>query len=144
MVDLWFYVRNGVDIWNKDRRWQTRTSTRPYRYNGFVFDQVSNGTATGPLYVYYDNIYIDNTWARVMLCESSSWAVCKKQEVQIPVAWSNTQIDVKVNTGDLNVNSGMYVYVVDANGDSSSVGKIIPPQSSTVKIPNAPTSLVIQ
>jgi len=123
---IFSYVRDGVSVWSENRRWRTNDSERPNKYNQIVFDQVSNGTGSGPLYIYYDDIYIDKTWARVMLCESQTWAECKQHEIQIPVVWSDKEITLNVNFGDLNPDVSAYVYVVDESGAVNQNGVKLP------------------
>jgi len=132
------YIRNGDNLmydWKDTatgqiqsglRLWRLRTTDRPNIHTQFYFDQVSNGTGPGPLYVYYDNIYIDNTWARVMLCDTPTWSACTKPEVQIPVTWSDSKIEAVVNYGDLDVSQPIYAYVVNQAGISNENGVLLP------------------
>lgn len=66
-----------------------------------------------------DDVYVDNTWARVMICPGSSWNSRGSCEIQIPSAWSASSISVAANTGVLASGSSAYLYVVDANGNVS-------------------------
>jgi len=77
--------------------------------------QVSNGAQAGSI-VYYDSLYIDDSWHRVVTCGESTWAECKEREIQIPTAWDNNSIDIQLNLGKFNSNQTMFLYVVDENG----------------------------
>lgn len=119
------YFRNGTPAW-KDRQWQTRTQSLPNAYNMFFFDQVSNGTGPGPLWIYYDDIYMDDTWARVMACDSPFWSKCQDKEIQIPTSWSDSQIEIIVNLGDFDVNAkSVYLYVVTSEGLVNATGTLL-------------------
>lgn len=66
-----------------------------------------------------DDIYIDNTKARVMLGDNATFANCTHREIQIPHTWSDTSIGVTVNTGSFNNGDGVYLFVVDSDGTAS-------------------------
>jgi hypothetical protein len=79
--------------------------------------------------MYYDSIYLDDTWHRVIICPSMTWIDCKQREVQIPTSWNNTQIKVKLNQGGFDITkSSLYVYVVDKNGIANTNGYALCPK----------------
>jgi len=49
----------------------------------------------------YDDLFADNTRARVEVGDASTWSGCSQREVQIPTAWSGSSITIDVNKGDL-------------------------------------------
>jgi hypothetical protein len=65
---------------------------------------------------YWDEIYIDNTIARVELGDSPNWSSCNRREIQIPVAWNSSSITVQCNPGAFSSGSTAYLYVMDRNG----------------------------
>jgi len=65
--------------------------------------------------VYFDDIYIDNTQARVMMCDSPTWAARTHCEIQLPIKWSSDSITFTVNTGSFSSGTA-YLFVVDENG----------------------------
>jgi hypothetical protein len=65
--------------------------------------------------IYSDNFYYDNTWARVELGNASSWAACTKREIQIPTAWSASEITITFNQGAFATDDTVWVYVCDSN-----------------------------
>lgn len=69
----------------------------------------------------YSNIYIDNSWARVELCDTSTWAARKHCEIQIPSAWSTTSATVTANIGSFSAGAA-YLYVVDSDGVANANG----------------------
>lgn len=68
---------------------------------------------------YYDDIYIDNTWARVEIGDNASYDECTHREVQIPVAWNETEVRINVKKGSLHDNEDAYLFLVDGNGSTS-------------------------
>ncbi|MBI5193533.1 MAG: hypothetical protein HZA08_08855 [Nitrospirae bacterium] len=88
---------------------------------------------------YADNIYIDNTWARIEIGNASTLSASTIREVQIPSAWTDTSITITVNQGSFNNLDNVYLYVFDANGNVNAKGYYICP-----KCPRAPTNLRVQ
>ena len=113
---IWRVDVDGVPSWTKT--FITRTSDRPDPYNQIFQSQVSNGAQIGS-YVYYDSLYIDDTWHHVALCSSPRWSECSDKEMQIPTKWSDTSITIQVNEGSLNFDNSLYLYVVDKDGNAN-------------------------
>jgi hypothetical protein len=72
--------------------------------------------------LYYDNIYIDNSWARVELGDKGNYNECTIREIQIPSAWSENSITITVNQGSFAYGKTVYLYAIDPNGNSNSQG----------------------
>lgn len=103
-----------------------------YSYKGIYLPMsVANtetqlGTTDTVIDLAVDSVYVDNTLARVELCDSPSWSTCSTKEIQIPSAWSSSQISFTFNMGALPATA--YLYVVDSTGAVNSTGyKIIIP-----------------
>lgn len=73
-------------------------------------DDLANGTT-----IHFDDFYVDDTWARVMIGNASTLSASTVLEVQIPSAWSDTSITVQVNRGSFGSTDSAYLFVVDAN-----------------------------
>lgn len=113
-------IRNGSA--SHDSLFRMRTESYPGKYNQLYFDQISNGVnGSINLYIYYDNIYIDDSLHRVYVSEGQTYSEAKKRLVQIPINWSDNSIEVLFDAGD-SLPSDLYVYVVDGNGNANSVG----------------------
>lgn len=97
------------------------TTDKPVEYNRIYQSQVSNGAKLGSR-AYYDSLYIDDTWHRVMLCDQPSWENCTKWEVQIPVEWSDSQITLNYRLGSLTGLRTVYMYVFDEKGNHNIAG----------------------
>lgn len=113
------YIRDGRMAKSEGER--TRTSERPLRYTKLYFDQVSNYTLSHPLKVYYDDIYVDDTYSRVVIKDSSASNAYTRAIPQVPVEWRNDYIKVKLHTAERGEKE-IYVYVYNANNQSNSKG----------------------
>jgi hypothetical protein len=69
--------------------------------------------------VWFDDCYVDSSWARVMVGNASTLAASTHREIQIPSAWSATEIEVTVNRGSFAADANAYLFVVDSSGTPS-------------------------
>jgi hypothetical protein len=65
---------------------------------------------------YYDDVYIDNTLARVEIGDAPDYASATHREIQIPSSWSDGHIEATLHLGSFPATAGLYLYVVDAEG----------------------------
>ncbi|MBV9463266.1 MAG: hypothetical protein JO317_03460 [Verrucomicrobiae bacterium] len=79
-------------------------------------------SAREPNDFYLDDIYMDNTWARVELGNNPSYEDCLVREIQIPIAWSERSIRFTVNQGALPPGTTAYLFVTDASGARNATG----------------------
>lgn len=109
-------------------------------------DGVDGCAANGGARVYVDNVYLDSSWARVELGNASTYAASTKREIQIPSTWSDSSVAVKVNTGTFAEGTTAYLFVTDANNNTSPgiAIKVGSGSTSTPVVPNPPTSLSVQ
>ena len=82
------------------------------------------GNYTGDLSntLYYDEVYLDDSWARVEIGNAATWSACSHRETQIPSAWSSSSITAKVNQGSFADGAGAYLYVTDDEGSVNTSG----------------------
>lgn len=80
------------------------TLTRAIGIEGYT-DMPGSGN-----YRYLADIYLDYTWARIVLGDASTYAACTIIEPQPPTSWSSTSIDATVNKGRLSAGT-VYPYV---------------------------------
>jgi hypothetical protein len=88
-------------------------------YAGSYFPTSMNTFTTT---LYYDNIYIDNSWARVEIGDADTYDNCMHREIQIPVTWETGHISLKVNPGSFNLNDNVFLYVFDESGTCNAKG----------------------
>jgi hypothetical protein len=72
--------------------------------------------------VHLDDLYFDNTRARVEIGNTASWSTNSRREIQIPRTWSSGSIEVTVNPGTFSTGQTAYIYVVDSQGRANAVG----------------------
>ena len=80
------------------------------------------GSPTPGLELYWDEVYVDSTQARVELGNAATRSSSTHFEIQIPSAWSDTYVDIRVNRGTLPPGQQAYVYVVDRDGNANESG----------------------
>jgi hypothetical protein len=68
---------------------------------------------------FFADLYLDNTWARVIIGDSNVYANCTKLEPQIPSAWSANSISVTCKQNALSSLLTSFLYVVDSAGNVS-------------------------
>lgn len=74
----------------------------------------------GPHRIYYDDVYMDSSRARVEIGNAPTWAASTRRELQIPTAWSDGEITVSANAATWD--GPAYLYVVDGNGQVNAAG----------------------
>jgi len=105
-----------------DNKFRNRTSDEPNKYNSIVQSQVSHNAQPGSV-MYYDAMYVDDTWHRVVISEGNTWATRGNVEVQIPAEWNDNQIVINTNLAGLNIAATpLFLYVVDKNGVANENG----------------------
>lgn len=140
---LYEWVRNGTRLQFDST--MTNGTTQGATYGRLIV--LDNFTDTPPptgSRVYMDDLYVDDTWAHVMIGNASTLAASTQREIQIPSAWSNTSITIRVNRGSFGSLDNAYLYVIDANGAVNTNGfKLCAPacQSSS---PAKPANLRVQ
>jgi len=71
---------------------------------------------------FFDDIYVDSTFARVILANNSNYDQATIMEPQIPTAWSSKSITVVTNLGKHNDGDTGYLFVFDGNNNHNNVG----------------------
>lgn len=120
-------AQNGLFLFSINNRFVyedpivTRTSDRPWKYAQLFQTQVSNGAEPGSI-VYYDSLYVDDSWHRVVLSTADRWRNARDIEVQIPFEWSDNSIIAHIRLGSLDGQSELFVYVVDSQDRANREG----------------------
>ena len=102
---------------------------------------VGNGLQTAN--IWFDDVYIQPTAARVELCDAPSWGARTHCEIQVPTAWSGTAITIKANTGSFTNGKPAYLYVLDAGGNVNASGYPVTIGGSSAVLA-APSNLRVQ
>jgi hypothetical protein len=115
-----YFWQNRVLGW-QNQRFRFTTAAYPHKYSDLYQTQVSNGAQ--PLsYEYFDSLYVDESWHRVLVCAESTWSACKQPEVVVPSAWGDEQIKVSLRLGGLKNKANFYFYVVNGLGEVNEKG----------------------
>lgn len=110
-----------------DHFFQTRSAEKPDMYNIVYQSQVSNGAQPNS-FIYYDHLYIDDSWHHVAVCDTATWSNCKDKAIQIPTLWNDTEINVIFDPRHFDKNEALYIYVVDAFGNANANGFSVCPK----------------
>ncbi len=114
------------------------------KYSFVEFQNYFGNGASGTPTVWLDDIYISNTRARVEICNSSLWTSRTQCEVQMPIKWSDSSIDIAVQTGSLPNGNNAYLYVIDsANNVNLNGYPLSISNGTTISAPKPPTHLRI-
>lgn len=136
------YTSGGAGNLGSIPNMRTRTS-RPYDKLAWHQMQYHGFTVADGKFIAYDTVYIDDSWARVVVSEAAAWTdnATVAYEIQVPVSWSNNAIDLMLRSGTLGNLGGRYLYVFKADGQpvSASGFKLGGPAS-----PKAPGDLSVQ
>lgn len=96
-------------------------ATNGCQIDSWISPNFINKITTTPTF-WIDDLYVDNTQARVELCSGSSWANRGNCNLQIPTAWSTTSVTATANTAGFTDAQEVFLYVVDADGLVNSLG----------------------
>jgi hypothetical protein len=118
--------------------------TSSYAYNYVIFQNYNGNGMTGSS-IWFDDIYIQATPARLELCNASTWASRTHCEIQVPTSWTNTTITFLGNRGSLQ-NGTAYLYVIEQTGTANVNGYpvTITTGGGATTPPPAPTNLRVQ
>lgn len=92
-------------------------------YNSWEPTEGTSEPDNEPNHFFMDNVYMDNSWARVEIGNASTYSACTIREEQLPSAWSSTSITVTYQEGELP--GTKYLYVVDSAGVPNSSGFLL-------------------
>lgn len=71
------------------------------------------------------DIYVDNTWSRVMIGNAPTWNQSTVHEIEIPTSWSDSSISVVLHSDSPSSFTSAYLYVFDSNGDVNQNGFLL-------------------
>jgi hypothetical protein len=102
-------------------------------------------------HIYVDDAYIDTSWSRVEIGNSSSYTAATHREIQVAKTWADGSVTVNFNPGSFTSGSAAWLFVIDANGNTSAGKQITIGNTSTgggttppaASAPNPPTDLVV-
>jgi hypothetical protein len=142
---MWVAVNSHVGI---DGLVKTRDANTHWNQlfigNYMSTDLAGGGPLTTDIHTYWDHVYIDTYRQHVEIGNNAVYANATQREIQIPSAWSNTSISVRLNRGGFPSFSGLYLFVVDDAGNVSPGYPLAGgPPPPTTGAPAPPTGLRI-
>ena len=109
----------GVDIESQDNA-MTRASGYSFKNDNVILGLMyANAENDGDHRMWVDDVYVDRTQARVEIGNAATFANCTHREIQIPSAWSATEVEATLNLGTFTADSTAYLFVVDESGTAS-------------------------
>jgi len=99
----------------------TRAAGQTFKQSSILLGIMYTNSGVGSSHeIWVDDVYVDNTQARIELCTGSTWTTRTHCEPQIPkTTWSDGTAIFTLNQGTLADGSDAYLYIVDASGDVS-------------------------
>ncbi len=97
------------DVVNRVSQWQFRTVLL-----GTMMASFTQGGENVEIYI--DDVYIDNTWSRVVLGNHPNYSECTNLEMQLPSAWADGSISITINTGVIQAGEAAWLFVIGRQG----------------------------
>lgn len=94
-------------------------------------------------YIWVDDVYMDTSWARVLIGDNQRYDACTNIEIQIPSQWSHSSITICVNRGAFAPCKTYYLFVFDSEGNVNAKGFPIYLVTSEGEAPCPPRGLRI-
>lgn len=92
----------------------------PRLQRNYVVHGVQANHTMGPNDRYWANsVYLDTTWARVMIGNAPKLENSTHLEIQIPSAWTNNSVTVHMNIRAFPADKPAYIFVIDSNNNVS-------------------------
>ena len=107
---------------------QTLRNNASWSAGTFNFDYLwlvgwdAGGVSPLTMTTWIDDVYVDNSFSRVMLCKKNTFADSGGCEMQLATSWSAGEITATVNQGSFVNGDDAYIYVVNADGEVNSIG----------------------
>ena len=114
---IWLLYQDGVLVGTLNNI-KTRSACSPSVLMISFYNCNDSRSPTSDRQQWWDEIYVDNTRARVVIGNAATLSASTHREIQIPTAWnSNGQsIGITVNLGSFANTTGLYLFVVDSTG----------------------------
>lgn len=100
----------------------SRPAGGTWQYGSVLLGAMDGSVSSHSYQIYIDDVYVDNTRARVEICKESTWNARRHCEVQPATSWvaGGNSIAVTVNRGTFGATEAAYLYVVSSDGTVSS------------------------
>lgn len=68
-------------------------------------------------YMWWDHIYLDNTWQRIEIGNAPVYDNCTERTIQIPTAWSAAEVTFTARTDQFANGDPAWVFLIDADNE---------------------------
>jgi len=113
----------SIKIWIDGSNEHDESSLNFLTYASYTFKTVRFGefaASTNSATEYFDDIYFDNVWSRVVIGNASTLESSTHREMQIPSAWATDEITFTCKPGSFVEDDNVFLFVVDSDGTVSS------------------------
>ena len=93
--------------------------------------------------IYWGELYMDNTQARVEIGDDVVFANCTHREIQIPHTWDSNQVGFTVNQGTFAGGENLFLFVIDENGNPSLGVPIVLDSNLIIDGPGIPSQPIV-
>jgi len=107
----------SISLWN--------TGDQPLNNLSFWRYASSSPRLASEVDEYWDDLYVDNTWSRVILGNASTLSTSTQREIQVPTNWTDGSVTISVNAGKFTSGQSVYLYVIDSSGTVNSFGYLV-------------------
>ncbi len=91
-------------------------------YIGEACTNLDHTAVTCEAIQHFDNFYLDNSWARIGICDKGTYESSAKCGIQVPETWSDGRITFTAKQSPFFEGDAAYLYVVDADGVMNEIG----------------------
>lgn len=137
---VWYSV-DGGPIVNVANNWDILTREIPAKITGISLGEWLGDLVDGETENYFDDVYFDNSWARVEIGDASTWDACAHREIQAPTAWADNAVTITFNKGSFSNGDPVYFYIIDQDGSVNLYG--YPATIGGADSPAAPAGLTV-
>ena len=123
------YCQDGILGYSTSAVWKNRTSSDPGLVKQVFLDEYTSTASypTGVLigYDYFHDLYVDDSFYRIMVSTESSlsWTGSAVREICLPTSWSDTSVTVTLRQGAFTSLSGKYLWVYTGPFTATRVGQ---------------------
>lgn len=124
---VFWFRSNGVDLARGSVMTRSSKAMDYMTKNFAVHGVAANPRRWSPPWImsnriWVDEVYVDTVWSRVMLGDKPLRKEGRLWEIEIPVKWTDTSIELEAHPGIFKPGQTAYLFVFDAEGKSNEVG----------------------
>ncbi|MBV9464443.1 MAG: hypothetical protein JO317_09460 [Verrucomicrobiae bacterium] len=106
---------------------RTKQSQQLMTQNFVVHGVLANASQWHPEWsdnnrLWADDVYVDTTWARVIVGDAPKIEACRRFAIQIPTAWSDTRAQFHSRFNGFDAGEQVYLYLYNAAGECNADG----------------------